>query len=80
MLIYSIFAQLILTSPFILLLTTVGYQGHAVILEMSGHFYSSNSKTKRLAPFAPIVNEGLDGEPKYFEETLLPLCASIKNP
>ena len=45
---------------------------------MSGHLFSSNSKTKRLAPFAPIVNEGLDGEPKYFEETLLPLCAAIK--
>jgi hypothetical protein len=56
---------------------TAGYQGHAVILEMSGHVYSSSSKTKRLAPFAPIVNEGLDGDPKYFEEKLLPLCAVI---
>jgi hypothetical protein len=44
---------------------------------MSGHVYSSSSKTKRLAPFAPIVNEGLDGDPKYFEEKLLPLCAAI---
>ena len=55
-----------------------GYQGHAFILEMSGHYYSSASKTKRLASFAPIVNDGLDGDPKYFEDELLPLCASIK--
>ena len=46
-----------------------------MIFEASGHKYSGGSKTKHLADFAPIVNDGLDGDSTYFTEKLLPLCA-----
>ena len=58
-----------------LLLNYSGYSGHAVIFEVSSHLYNAEVQTKQLAPFAPIVNRGLDGDPKYFKDTLLPLCA-----
>ena len=48
--------------------------GHAVVFEISGHKYESGRQTKELAPFAPSVNDGLDGDAKYFEKNLLPLC------
>lgn len=42
---------------------------------MSGHYYSADSQSKELAPFAPILNRGLDGDPQYFKDILLPMCA-----
>ena len=50
----------------------LGWPGHAVILELSGHLYRPTN-SKLLAPFAPSLNDGLDGEPAYFEH-LFSLC------
>eukprot|EP01041_Mallomonas_annulata_P007078 gene7078-14398_t len=51
-----------------------GYPGYAIIYEISGHTFDPKISSKTLAPFAPSVNNGLDGDPVYFQEKLLPLC------
>eukprot|EP01037_Dinobryon_pediforme_P018178 gene18178-18428_t len=51
----------------------LGWPGHAVIFEMSGHYYDPLKSTKVLAPFAPKFGDGLDGDPTYFAQ-LLRLC------
>ena len=57
-------------------MTSYPSAGHAVVFEISGHVYSPTKQTKELAPFAPSVNQGLDGDPRYFADKLLPLCRS----
>ena len=44
--------------------------GSAVVFEISGHVYDAQRQTKELAPFAPALNGGLDGEKEYFEGIL----------
>lgn len=41
---------------------SLGYPGHAIIFEISGHFYNSSDTTKILAPFAPHDSTGLNGD------------------
>jgi len=53
---------------------SLGYPGHAVVFEVSGHQYDGLTKTKFLAPFAPSANNGLNGDPIYFIESLMPTC------
>ena len=53
---------------------SLGYPGHAVVLEMSGHRFNPAEAGKTLAPFAPALDGGLNGDPDYFTEQLLPLC------
>lgn len=52
-----------------------GGPGHAVVLEMSGHSYAPGGAAKTIASFAPQgdVANG-NGDRRYFEEQLLPLC------
>jgi cupin fold WbuC family metalloprotein len=45
----------------------LGWPGHAVVLEQAGHvFDAEHDRTKLLAPFAPSLNDGLDGDPQHF--------------
>lgn len=54
---------------------SLGYPGHAVIFETSGHTFDTSKATKILAPFAPQYgSDGLNGDPLYFETVLLPKC------
>ena len=46
----------------------------AVIFEISAHLYDPKKQTKLLAPWTTSMNDGLDGDPRYFEDELLPLC------
>jgi len=52
----------------------LGYPGHAVIFEMSGHMYDAGKPTKQLATWAPSLNDGLDGDEDYYQNKLLTLC------
>ena len=49
---------------------SIGYSGHAIVFENSGHMYNPKSSTKALASFAPALNDGLDGDPTYFTSIL----------
>ena len=48
----------------------LGYPGHAIVFETSGHYYSNSTATKVLAPFAPHDAEGVDGDKIFFQEIL----------
>jgi len=48
----------------------LGYEGHAVVFENSGHLYDPTKETKALAPFSKVVNQGLDGDPEYFDNIM----------
>jgi len=50
--------------------TSLGWPGHAIIFETSGHLFDTSKPTKTLAPFAPIVGDGLNGDPNYFVDIL----------
>jgi cupin fold WbuC family metalloprotein len=58
--------------------TMLGYPGHAVVFEISGHVYNPYKKSKFLAPWAPSVDDGFNGNPAYFVEKLLPNCRRRK--
>lgn len=50
---------------------SMGYPGHAVIFETSGHSFDMSKPTKVLAGFAPKGSaDGLNGDPYYFQEIL----------
>jgi cupin fold WbuC family metalloprotein len=49
---------------------SLGYPGHAIVFEISGHKYDASKPTKSLAPFAPALNDGLDGHPDYYAKIL----------
>ena len=49
---------------------SLGYRGHAVVFENSGHVYDPKTSSKALAPFAPSLNDGLDGDQEYFKKIL----------
>mmetsp|Transcript_22036 Transcript_22036/g.31655 ORF Transcript_22036/g.31655 Transcript_22036/m.31655 type:complete len:257 (+) Transcript_22036:1471-2241(+) len=51
----------------------LGWPGHAIIFEMSGHLFTPHMTTKVLAPFAPEAGDPLNGDPGYFA-TILKLC------
>ena len=53
---------------------TPGYPGHAIVMEISGHRFDPAAAGKTLAPFAPALEGGINGDPAYFAEQLLPLC------
>eukprot|EP00240_Pyramimonas_obovata_P013616 CAMPEP_0118943548 /NCGR_PEP_ID=MMETSP1169-20130426/38534_1 /TAXON_ID=36882 /ORGANISM="Pyramimonas obovata, Strain CCMP722" /LENGTH=245 /DNA_ID=CAMNT_0006888829 /DNA_START=36 /DNA_END=773 /DNA_ORIENTATION=+ len=53
---------------------SLGYPGRAIVFETSGHKYNPKVSTKVLAPWVPAHEDGLNGSPEYFLETLLPLC------
>lgn len=44
---------------------SMGYPGHAIIFETSGHKFEASKPTKTLAPFAP-VGDTLNGDPGTF--------------
>jgi len=50
----------------------MGYPGHAIVFENSGHFFNPSKKTKYTAKWAPVVHQewGIDGAKDYFEEIL----------
>lgn len=48
----------------------MGYPGHAIVFEISGHKFEANKPTKALASFAPSKNNGLDGDEEYFNKIL----------
>ena len=52
----------------------LGYPGHAIVMEISGHRFDPAAAGKTLAPFAPALEGGINGDPAYFAEQLLPLC------
>jgi hypothetical protein len=43
-------------------------------------FDSDSKSQKQIAPFSPLVNDGLDGDPAYFKDKLLPFCARRDSP
>jgi cupin fold WbuC family metalloprotein len=49
---------------------TMGYTGHAIVFENSGHTYDPKSSTKALASFSSALNDGLDGDPAYYAKIL----------
>ena len=49
-------------------------QGVALVFETSGRNYDPEARTKVLAPFAPVGTPNTEGNSKYFENALLPLC------
>ncbi|KAJ1412328.1 hypothetical protein B484DRAFT_402337 [Ochromonadaceae sp. CCMP2298] len=51
----------------------LGWPGYAVVFETSGHVYDETIPTKTLAPFAPALGDGIDGDPALFVQ-LLHLC------
>lgn len=52
---------------------SLGYPGHAIVFETSGHYYNTSAATKVLAPFAPHDAEGVDGDKTFFT-TILQKC------
>ena len=52
----------------------LGYPGHAVVFEISGHYYDRTRVVKTMAPFAPSKNNGLNGDAAYYESTLFKTC------
>jgi cupin fold WbuC family metalloprotein len=52
--------------------TSLGWPGHAVIFENSGHSYEPNnpSPTKIQAPWALSADDGLNGDPAYFHKIM----------
>ena len=52
----------------------LGYPGHAIVFENSGHLYEPGKSVKTYAQFAPPIDSGFNGNPEYYEKTLLPLC------
>ncbi len=55
----------------------LGWPGYAVVFETSGHRYDTSRTSKTLAPFAPAYGfDGLNGDPSYFVDYLLPHCSS----
>ncbi|CAK0838632.1 unnamed protein product [Prorocentrum cordatum] len=52
---------------------SLGYPGHAVVFETSGHKFNKNLSTHELANFAPL-GDGVDGDPDFFTRHLLPFC------
>eukprot|EP00964_Phaeocystis_antarctica_P057435 scaffold33992_cov59-Phaeocystis_antarctica.AAC.5 len=57
----------------------LGYPGHAVVMEISGHRFDPAAAGKTLAPFAPALEGGINGDPSYFAEQLLPLCPNTRD-
>ena len=55
-------------------MTALPSASHAVVFEISGHVYEPGKQTKQLAPFAPSLHDGLDGDPAFYADKLLPLC------
>lgn len=53
---------------------SLGYSGHAIVLETSGHRYDPAAPAKTLASWAPHADGGRGGEGDYFRQSLLPLC------
>jgi cupin fold WbuC family metalloprotein len=58
--------------------TSMGYPGYAVTVETSGHFYNPKKGTKLLATFVKQPADGVDGDPKLYEDSLLKLCPMVK--
>eukprot|EP01038_Epipyxis_sp_PR26KG_P008847 gene8847-11938_t len=56
----------------------LGWPGHAIIFENSGHKFSPNIPTKILASFAPTFGDNLNGDPTFFAE-LLKSCPRFSN-
>lgn len=58
---------------------SLGYPGHAVVFENSGHSFDPSKKTKVTAKFAPVIMKewGIDGDADYFNK-ILKLCPSKK--
>ena len=48
--------------------------GHAIVMESSGHVFDPHVSTKILAPWTASADSA-NGDPHYFLEQLLPLCA-----
>mmetsp|Transcript_13255 Transcript_13255/g.25403 ORF Transcript_13255/g.25403 Transcript_13255/m.25403 type:complete len:273 (+) Transcript_13255:300-1118(+) len=54
--------------------TSMGYPGRAIVFEAGGLQFDPSISTKTLAPWTDNPDEGLNGNPTYYAETLLPLC------
>ena len=52
--------------------------GRAIIFEAGGLRYDPTISTKTLAPWIEHPDKGMNGDPKYFLDTLLPLCQPFK--
>ena len=50
--------------------TSLGYRGHAIVFENSGHVYDAKASTKALASFAPALDNGLNGDPDFYKNIL----------
>jgi hypothetical protein len=48
--------------------------GHAIVMESSGHSFHPQVSTKVLAPWS-MAADSANGDPDYFSDTLLRLCA-----
>ena len=44
----------------------LGYPGHAIVFETSGHVYDAAAGAKLLAPWAPHGDGGLGGDAEHF--------------